>query len=151
MVQGRLQLDDGGVQPLSTVSVHQLLVDHGGLPVGVPVEVDHGDALLVGADHPGLHHLARHQLLQHEGGDVLVVSGVDVGKITFYGLNINRVSLHTTNLSVLHYLERKGEEVSSDLSETVDTDTVVTAVVQVLDITRLCVLVVGDNLTSVPT
>ena len=49
------------------------------------------------------------------------------------------------------YLERKGKEVSSDLSETVDTDTVVTAVVQVLDITRLCVLVVGDNLTSVPT
>ena len=112
--------------------------------------MDHGDALLVGADHPGLHHLARHQLLQDEGGDVLVVSGVDVGKITFYGLNINRVSLHTTNLISTYYLERKGEEVSSDLSETVDTDTVVTAVVQVLDITRLCVLVIGDNLTSVP-
>jgi len=133
MVQWRLQLDDGGVQPLSTLSVHQLPVDHGCLSVGVSVEVDHGHALLVGSDHPGLHHLARHQLLQHEGGDVLIVSGVDVGKITFYGL------------------ERQGEEVSSDLSETVDTDTVVTSVVQVLDITHLCVLVIGDNLTSVPT
>ena len=86
MVQWRLQLYDGGVQPLSTVSVHQLLVDHGCLSVGVSVEVDHGHALLVGSDHPGLHHLARHQLLQHEGRDVLIVSGVDVGKITFYGL-----------------------------------------------------------------
>ena len=97
MVQRSLQCDDSRVKPLSTVSVHQLPVDHGGLAVGVPVEVDHGDALLVGADHPGLHHLARHQLLQHEGGDVLIVRGVDVGKITFYGLNINRVSLDTTD------------------------------------------------------
>jgi len=60
MVQGRVQLDDGGVQPLSTVSVHQLPVHHGRLAVGVPVEVDHRDALLVGSDHPGLDHLARH-------------------------------------------------------------------------------------------
>ena len=150
MVQWGLQLDDGGVQPLSTVSVHQLPVHHGRLPVGVPVEVDHRDALLVGSNHPGLDHLARHQLLQGEGGDVLVVSGVDVGKITFDGLNIIRVSFQTRN-SPSHYLERKGEEVSSDLPETVDTDTVVATVVQVLDITHLCVLVIGDNLTSVPT
>ena len=50
-----------------------------------------------------------------------------------------------------NYLERKGEEVSPDLPETVDTDAVVATVVQVLDITHLCVLVIGDNLTSVPT
>ena len=49
------------------------------------------------------------------------------------------------------YLEREREEVSSDLSEAVDADVVVTSVVQVLDITHFCVGVVGDNLTSVPT
>ena len=87
MVQRSLQCDDSRVKPLSTVSVHQFSVDHRRLPVGVPVEVDHGDALLVCSDHPGLDHLARHQLLQHEGGDVLVVCGVDVGKVTLYGLN----------------------------------------------------------------
>lgn len=113
MVQGRLELDDSGVQPLSAVSVHQLPVDHGGLAVGVPVEVDHGDALLVGPDHPGLHHLARHQLLQHEGRDVLVVSGVDVGKITFYGLDMKRVSFQS--LTVIPVITWKGSERKSVL------------------------------------
>ena len=31
MIQGRLELDDGGVEPGGAVPVHQLLVDHGGL------------------------------------------------------------------------------------------------------------------------
>ena len=115
MVQGRVQLDNGGVQPLSTVSVHQLPVDHGRLAVGVPVEVDHGDPLLVGSNHPGLDHLARHKLLQHEGGDVLIVCGVDVGKITFYGLNINMVNLETTDRQESLVFTWKGRERKSVL------------------------------------
>ena len=66
--------------------------------------MDHGDSLLIGADHPGLHHLVGHQLLQDEGGHVLVVLGLDVGKITLYGL------------------EGKAEEVRPDLLETVHGD-----------------------------
>ena len=99
MVHWSLQLDDGRVYPLGAVSVHQLPVDHGGLAVGVPVEVDHGDALLVCSDHPGLDHLARHQLLQHEGGDVLIVRGVYVGKIALDGLEREQVRLVTSLLT----------------------------------------------------
>ena len=99
MVHWSLQLDDGRVYPLGAVSVHQLPVDHSGLPVGVPVEVDHGDALLVSSDHPGLDHLCRHQLLQHEGGDVLIVRGVYVGKIALDGLEREQVRLVTSLLT----------------------------------------------------
>ena len=57
--------------------------------------------------------LARHQLLQHEGRDVLVVSGVDVGKITFYGLDMKRVSFQS--LTVIPMITWKGSERKSVL------------------------------------
>lgn len=112
--------------------------------------MDHGDALLVSSDHPSLDHLCRHQLLQHEGGDVLIVRGVYVGKIALDGLERAGETCHvSTDTSI--YLEREREEISSDLSEAVDADVVIASIVQVLDITHFCVGVVGDNLTSVPT
>ena len=54
MLKGGLQLYDGGLQPLSTASVHQLPIHHRRLSVDSPVQMDHGDALLIGPDHPGL-------------------------------------------------------------------------------------------------
>ena len=54
MLKRGLQLDDGGFQPLCTASVHQLPVDHRRLSIDSPVQMDHGDPLLVGPDHPGL-------------------------------------------------------------------------------------------------
>ena len=53
------------------------------------VEVDHGHPRLVAAYHPGLHDLVGDQLLQYEGGHVLVVLGRDVGKVALDGLGQN--------------------------------------------------------------
>ena len=94
--------------------------------------MDHGDSLLIGADHPGLHHLVGHQLLQDEGGHVLVVLGLDVGKVTLYGL------------------EGEAEEVGPDLLELVHADVVVSTVVKILDITGASLLVMSHDLHSVP-
>lgn len=63
MVHGRVELDDSGVQPVGTTPVHKLLVDHGCLSRHSPVEMNHGYALLIGPNHPGLHNLTRHKLL----------------------------------------------------------------------------------------
>ena len=87
MLQGRLQLDNGGLQPLGTAPIHQLSVHHGRLSVGGSVQVNHRHPLLVGPDHPGLNHLLRHQLLQRKGGDIFVICRVDIGKITLDSLS----------------------------------------------------------------
>ena len=74
-----VQLDNGGLNPIGTASVHQLLIHHGGLAIAGAVEVYHGHPGLVGTDHPGLHYLVCYQLLQYEGWYIFVVLGRDIG------------------------------------------------------------------------
>ena len=94
--------------------------------------MNHRHSLLVGSDHPGLDHLVGDKLLQDEGGDVLIILGLDVGKVALDGL------------------EGEAEEVRPDLLETVHGDGGVAAIVQILHITALALLVMGNYLTPVP-
>ena len=94
--------------------------------------MNHRHSLLVSSNHPGLDHLVGDKLLQDEGGDVLIILGLDVGKVALDGL------------------EGKAKEVCSDLLEAVHGDSGVASIVQILDITALTLLVMGHYLTPVP-
>ena len=48
--------------------------------------MDHGHTLLIGPNHPGLHHLLSYQLLQHKSRDILVICRVDVGQVALNSL-----------------------------------------------------------------
>ena len=81
---------------------------------------------------PGLHHLTADKLLEHEGGHVLVILGLDVGQVALDGL------------------EGEAEEVCPDLLEAVHGQGGVAAVVEELDVTGASLLVMGHNLTPEP-
>ena len=81
---------------------------------------------------PGLHHLTADKLLEHEGGHVLVILGLDVGQVALDGL------------------EGEAEEVCPDLLEAVHGQGGVAAVVEELDVTGAALLVIGHNLTPEP-
>lgn len=81
---------------------------------------------------PGLHHLTADKLLEHKGGHVLVILGLDVGQVALDGL------------------EGEAEEVCPDLLEAVHGQGGVAAVVEELDVTGAGLLVMGHNLTPEP-
>ena len=77
---------------------------------------------------PGLDHLTADKLLQHKGGHILIILGLDVGQVTLDGL------------------EGKAEEVCPDLLEAVHWEAGVAPVVKELDVTGTGLLIMRHHL-----
>ena len=77
---------------------------------------------------PGLDHLTTDKLLQHKGGHILIILGLDVCQVTLNGL------------------EGKAEEVCPDLLEAVHWEAGVAPVVKELDVTGTGLLIMRHHL-----
>ena len=77
---------------------------------------------------PGLDHLTTDKLLQHKGGHILIILGLDVCQVTLDGL------------------EGKAEEVCPDLLEAVHWEAGVAPVVKELDVTGTGLLIMRHHL-----